>query len=331
MNLDKIKFMLDKFLTDLKTPKLRYPLAEDISSSKLGEYYFVFEEKRVSAGKDQKLISKFDENGIPINKTYIDVTDKDYVYFPISIGQMGLSVYHTWLKTVSEEDKQRFLKFADWFEQNAEISPELGARWLTDVKLPQYDNPGPWASAFSQSRAISILLRAYQITKKNKYAELAELALKPFSIDVEEGGITQFTKWGNWYEEYTADVPTMVLNGMIFALFGLQDFVRVFPENKQARRLLEDGINCVANTIHLFDLGFWSRYNYCRAKWHPEVDPATIQYQRLHISQLQVLHRLTSKKIFADYLQKFQKQDNLLNALRMYKLKFSSLKQIGRL
>ena len=55
----------------------------------LDYYYFVFNEDRVSKGKDQALIKKFDENGIPINKTYIDVTDKEYVYFPISIGQMG--------------------------------------------------------------------------------------------------------------------------------------------------------------------------------------------------------------------------------------------------
>ena len=67
-----------------------------------------------------------DENGIPINKTYIDVSEKDYVYFPISIGQLGLAIFHTYLKTKSTEDKNRFLKFVDWYYQHAEIDDELG-------------------------------------------------------------------------------------------------------------------------------------------------------------------------------------------------------------
>ena len=55
----------------------------------------------------------------------------------------------------------------DWFYQNAEISDDLGVRWLTDVPLPQYKNPGPWQSAFAQGRGISIVLRGFQLTDDN--------------------------------------------------------------------------------------------------------------------------------------------------------------------
>ena len=331
MKFKKKVFIFHKFITDLKTPTQRYPIAENLTYSQLGKYYFVFQEKRVSSGKDQKLISKFDENGIPINKTYIDVTDKDYVYFPISIGQMGLAVYHTWLQTGTQEDKQRFLKFVYWFEENAEITPELGVRWLTDVALPQYKNPGPWQSAFSQSRGISILLRGYQLTGNKKYAELAEKALIPFTKPVSQGGVTSFTKWGPFYEEYTAEIPTLVLNGMIFSLCGVHDFMRVFPENKLAEKIFSDGIQTLINILPEYNLGFWSKYNLCEADWYPKIDPATIQYQRLHISQLEVLYRITGQKIFKDYQEKFRKQDKFINILKMYKLKYTSLKKIGRL
>ena len=100
--------MLKKLGRDLLRKKDQYPICQDMHNPVLGYYYFVFEESRVSAGKDQALIKKFDANGIPINKTYIDVTDKDYVYFPISIGQMGLSIFHTYLRTKDENDKNRF-------------------------------------------------------------------------------------------------------------------------------------------------------------------------------------------------------------------------------
>lgn len=323
--------MLQKFIRDIRSDKEIYQLTKDLHSPRLGEYYFVFQEDRIAAGRDQALIARFDQNGIPINKTYIDVTDKEYVYFPISIGQMGLAVFHTYLQTQSERDKQRFLKFADWFCDNVETSAEFGARWLTDVALPQYKNPGPWASAFSQARAMNILLRAYQLTGKPEYAELAEKALVPFTKSAQAGGVTSFTEWGPFYEEYTAEVPTLVLNGNVFALLGLYDFVRVFPENTLARKLFNDGVNTLANILPEYDLGFWSRYNYYRADWHPEIDPATIGYQRLHQVQMKLMYRLTGKQIFHDYAVLFRKQDTVYNALRMYVLKYQSLKKIGRL
>jgi heparosan-N-sulfate-glucuronate 5-epimerase len=329
--LKKFFFMLNKMRVDLKTPRVRYSIADEIHKVKLDEYYFLFEEKRVAAGKDQALINKFDEKGIPINKTYIDVTDKDYVYFPISIGQMGLSIFHTYLKSKSDDDKARFMNFVDWFFENVELSDNLGARWMTDVSLPAYKNPGPWQSAFSQSRGISILLRGYQLTGDIKYAEMAEKALKPFTIDVKDGGVTQFTQWGPFYEEYTAVVPTLVLNGMIFSICGIYDFVRVFPDNVLARELYENGIQTIINILPDYDLGFWSRYNLCNADWYPKIDPATIGYQYLHITQLRMLYKLTQNNTFIEYANRFEKQTGLINILKMYKLKYKSLKQIGRL
>ncbi len=329
--LKKKLFMLDKFLTDLKSPKNRYPIAEDLHGSQLGYYYFVFDEKRIATGKDQKLISRFDENGIPLNKTYIDVSEKDYVYFPISIGQMGLAVYHTYLRTKSIEDQDRFLKFVEWFFQHATNNNELGARWLTEVPLPQYNNPGPWQSAFTQSRAISILLRGYQLTNDQKYCDMAEKALICFTKQVSQGGITSFTEYGPFYEEYTAEVQTLVLNGMIFSLFGIMDFTRLFPENKLARKIYDDGISTLTNILPEYDLGFWSRYNLCKAEWYPQIDPATVGYQRLHISQLEVMYHYSGNSTFWDYAETFRKQDNFSNALKMYKIKYKSLKQLNRL
>ncbi len=331
MTLNKKIFMLEKFISDLQSPKNRYPILKDLHSSQLGHYYFIFDEERVSTGKDQKLISQFDENGIPLNKTYIDVSENDYIYFPISIGQMGLAVYHTYLRTKSIEDQDRFLKFVEWFFHHATIDDELGARWLTEVSLPQYNNPGPWQSAFTQGRAISILLRGYQLTNDQKYNDMAEKALICFTKPVSQGGVTSYTEYGPFYEEYTAEVPTLVLNGMIFSLFGIMDFTRLFPENKLARKIYDDGISTLINILPEYDLGFWSRYNLCKAEWYPQIDPATVGYQRLHISQLEVMYHYSGNDTFWNYAETFRKQDNFSNALKMYKIKYKLLKQLNRL
>lgn len=333
MSLKKKIFMLNKLFVDLRSPKKHYDISDDLHSQELGYYYFVFREVLVASGKNQRLIKHFDKNGIPINKTYIDVANKDYVYFPISIGQMGLAIFHTYLDTQSEADKNRFLKFVDWFadSNNYDYSDSLGIRWLTDVPLPQYKNPGPWQSAFSQSRGISILLRGYQITGNKEYAEIAEQAIKSFEIPVVKGGVASFTEFGPFYEEYTASVPTLVLNGMIFALCGVYDFIRVFPENKKARKIFDDGIITLENILPQYDMQFWSKYNLCKVDWYPSVDPATIGYQRLHVNQLEMLYKLTGKNLFSKYVEIFSKQDTLFNALKMYRIKFKALKKIGRL
>lgn len=324
-------FMFNKLLSDLRRPKQVYQLAADLHSRQLGHYYFLFQEQRIAAGKDQALIQKFDRDGIPINRTYIDVTDKAYVYFPISIGQMGLAVFHTWLATKKAEDKNRFLKFADWYVKHVHLSGELGARWLTDVALPQYRNPGPWASAFAQSRAISILLRAWQLTGDKPYVDLAEKALIPFLKPVAEGGVTAFTEWGPFYEEYTAEVPTLVLNGKIFSLCGVYDLVRVFPQNEQARQIFDSGMETLKAILPEFNLGYWSRYNLCRVPWYPDVDPATVGYQRLHATQLEMLYQLSGEETFRQFAQTFRDQDRWVNILRMLGTKYRALKKISRL
>ncbi|MCH8011917.1 MAG: hypothetical protein IIA61_08235 [Candidatus Marinimicrobia bacterium] len=323
--------MLNKLIWDFKRGKIFYRIADVVSSQKLGEYYFVFDEERVRAGKDQALISSYDENGIPLNKTYIDVSKEKLVYFPITIGQMGLAVYQTYLKTQDQRDLDMFLKFAEWFLQNGMDDDKLGVRWLTDVPLPAYRNLGPWQSAFAQSRAISILLRAYQATEKQEYAKVAEKALVSFQYSVSEGGVVSYTEWGPFYEEYTASVPVLVLNGHIFSLFGLLDFHRVFPEQKTAKTLFEVGVETVLNCLPSFDLGYWSRYNYCQADFYPTIDPATLGYQRLHILLLKVMNKIRTSEILVKYINRWENQVHPLNYMKSSWHKYLALKSLNRI
>lgn len=327
---NKYLFFILRIIKDITRPNT-WGLSDDQKSKVLGEYYFLFDEDAMENQKGGQKSIFYDDQGIPVNPTYVDVKDKSYVYFPITIGQVGLARFHTYLKDKSELNKKRFFDIVDWFMDNYDESDDLGVRWLTDVSLPQYKNSGPWQSAFAQSRGISVLLRAYQLSNDDTYAKVAEKALIPFTKPVSEGGVTSFTQWGSYYEEYAAEVPTLVLNGKVFSMCGLYDFVRVFPDNALATKLVDDGIHTLVNSLPEYDMGYWSRYNLCEASWYPKVDPATITYQKLHIVQLKMLYMLTGEEVFDTYLKKFVKQDNLINALRMYVVKFRALKQLGRL
>ena len=332
MNIIKNKylFFLTRILKDMLKP-VQWEIAEDLKSQELGQYYFVFSERAMENQKGGQKSIIFDANGIPINPTYVDVKDKDYVYFPITIGQVGLAIFHTYLNTKNEDDKKRFLNIADWFVSNGSESNNLGIRWMTHVSLPQYKNPGPWQSAFSQSRGISVLLRAYQMTNNKDYADIAEKALIPFKHSSKSGGVTSFTEHGPFYEEYTAEVPTLVLNGMIYSLCGIADFQRVFPDNKLAKEIFDEGIKTLEKILPEFNMNYWSKYNLCQAEWYPQVDPATIAYQHMHVTQLNMLYHLTQIKTFKDYAVLFKQQINIINILRMYIAKYKALKVLGRI
>jgi heparosan-N-sulfate-glucuronate 5-epimerase len=327
--IQKTIFMLRKLYKDMIRDRQIYELSRDLHSTELSEYYFIMTEEQLLSGHSQQY--QFDGEGIPIIPAYIDVEEQKMVYYPISIGQYGLAIWHTYLRTKSVRDKSRFLKIAHWFEENRIEDRRLGVYWLTEVDKPAYGIFHPWKSAFSQARAINILLRAVKINNNFSYEEISEKALFPFLFPVSEGGVTSFTKYGPFYEEYPAEVDVLVLNGHIFALCGVYDFVRTHPQNSTARQVFEEGVTTLEKILPEYDLDFWSKYSLCQAKFHPEVDPATIGYHFLHIIQMELMFQLTGKDIFKKYSGKWKECVTKKNIYKMYKLKYQALKKMGRL
>jgi hypothetical protein len=338
MKLKKIFFMGKKFLTDIQQSRQIYSIYYDNQSNVLGYYYFLIDEEGMKSGRYQALIKAFDQDGIPLNAPYIDVEDKNLDYYPISIGQYGLSVFHTYLDTNSEQKKLQFLKIADWFYNNHIQDKRLGVFWETRIPKPEYKIFKPWKSAFTQSRALSVLLRAWQLTGQTKYLDLSKKALIPFMFDIRDDGVAAFRNEGHpFYEEYVATEPTMVLDGHIFSLLGLYDFVRAVPETldtdnyKLSHALFDEGIDSILYWFPKFDMGFWLKFNLCKMEHYPDIDPCTIGYLRLIRSQLQLLHEITSKDEFKLLQLKIQQYDHVGNILKMYPYKYKALKKLKRL
>ncbi len=327
--LEKTAFMLKKFYKDIRREKQIYEHSKDVHSAELGEYYFVMDEEKLRAGYSQNF--HFDEQGIPLIPTYIDWEERKLVYYPISIGQFGLAIFHTYLKTKSEQDRARFLQIADWFYDHRVSDERLGDYWPTDVPKPEYRLFDPWPSAFAQSRGISILLRGYQLSGEKKYFDVATNALKIFDVPAAEGGVTTFTEFGPMYEEYPAPFLTAVLDGSIFSLFGLFDYVRAVKKNETAKRLFDTGIEALRGALPKYDLGFWIKYNLCTEGFYPKTDPATIIYFRMINDQLRLLHRMSGEQFLLDWADKWQSYDRLSSIVRMYWLKYKALKKLNRL
>ena len=323
---------------DFKRPRNLYPIPENIKSQNLDYYYFKFSEKELLDGTHQALLKTFDENGIPLNTAYIDVEEPNLHYYPISIGQFGLAVFHSYLETKAKEKKLHFLRIADWFCDNVTMDEKLGAYWLTDVPKPEYKVEKAWKSAFSQSRALSILLRAWQTDENDKYLDLCKKALIPFTFDISDGGVSANLKNGfPFYEEYVASEPTMVFDGHIFSMFGLYDFIRAVPANidskshNMAKSLFEYGIKSLIHFFPEYDMGFWLRFNLCKMPHYPKIDPCTIGYIRLVNLQLKILYEISENESLLGFHNKITGYDNFINIIKMYFIKYKALKTLNRL
>ena len=195
----------------------------------------------------------------------------------------------------------------------------------------------PWKSAFSQSRGLSVLLRAWQITGDNAYLKICRKALLPFDMDTEEGGVRVDHNIGKtFYEEYVAAKPTRILDGHMFSLFGLFDFIRsqretIHESNDLARRLFKEGINGLVQWLPEYDMGFWVHYNKCDLPDYPQNDPCTLGYLRLVSCQLKILAALSNNVILEEYSHKFRSYLKPENILKSYQLKLKTLKTLNRL
>lgn len=335
MNFSKKLFMLKKLARDIFLNR-NISICDDNKSEKLGYYYIRFSSKRK---KLNRMISGFDDNGIPLNSSYIDVEERKEYYYPISIGQYGLAVFNDYITKKTKEDLDLFFRIADWFVSN--YSLENGdVFYLSDMPRAEYGLYRKWKSAFAQSRAISILLRAWQLSGDKKYLELATQALTPFAKDISEGGLSVDRAKGEgncFYEEYVADLPTRILDGHIFSMLGLYDYIRAvtledYKEHRLfAEKLFQDGYEGLLKILPEYDMGFWLYFGKCDIPNYPNYDPCTIGYMRLIKTQLTILYGINANKNLLKYIHKIKSYIKPWNFIRMLVYKYKALKHLNRL
>jgi heparosan-N-sulfate-glucuronate 5-epimerase len=309
--LRRLPFFVRKLLRDLTHP-LRYTSnTVEVHDARLGQYYFVFDEAELR----RSIQFHFDAEGVPAIPTYIDVEPPALHYYPITIGQYALAVFHTWLGSSGDDDLRRFLRLADWLVAH---QAENGC-WYAHTDVPAYRLRAPWPSAMGQGRALSVLTRAWQCTADAKYRESARRALAAFSVPIESGGITGTFDGRVTYEEYPAQPAPHVLNGMIFALFGLWDLARAHPDDGHAADIFERGAATVEALLPRYDTGWWSLYDLYHLESATPRNPCTAHYHDIHISQLRVMHAITGRDAFDALAHRWAAyQEGMTGRLRAY-------------
>jgi hypothetical protein len=286
------------------------------SPHRLGEYYQPFLQKADYAGH-------YDEQGIPL-LDYKGSLGRQYN--PIAIAQFGLGNFNLFCRTGEPERGQKFLAVADWLVANLETNGAGLRVWRHHFDW-EYRTTlrGPWQSALAQGQGISVLVRAYSETSNPIYMEAAANAFAALQKETGEGGMVHVDDRGDlWLEEYIVSPPTHILNGFIWAMWGVYDYW-LATDDEAARRLFAAAVGTLRRNVSRYDVGFWSLYELA-GTWLKML--ASPFYHRLHIAQLGVLHRLTGEDLFVQYAEKWSAyRRNFLkrNAALAYKSAFKLL------
>ena len=253
-----------------------------------------------------------DKNGIPIldYQGHIGLQ-----YNPIAIAQWGLGNYNLWCDTKDQLRYEKFIGCANWLVDSLEQNDQGLWVWNHHFDWEYRDTlKSPWYSALSQGQGISALVRAWDMSKDNKYLLAAQKALIPFYKSVTEGGVVFTDKNGNkWLEEAIVYPPTHILNGFLWASWGLYDYWLTTQEQKVIR-FFDDLVDTLLTNLSFFDCGYWSLYEQSGTKIKMLASPF---YHSLHVVQLQIMHRLTGHALFLEYADRWSKyQEVRLNKYR---------------
>ena len=258
------------------------------------EFYMRFAGKAAYKGP-------FDAAGIPLLDYQGDIGRQ---YNPIAIAQYGLARFNAWSRSGDAADRAAWVAVADWLSR--EMRPNTyGVRvWMHDFNWPYKQLlRAPWFSGLAQGNGLSMLVRAATAANDPRYADAAHLAFASLSLAVDRGGVLVTDDRDDlWIEEYLVDRPSHILNGFMWALWGVHDYAE-WSGSAGAARVRDRCVATLRTRLPEFDTGWWSLYE---VRDQDREMLASRYYHSLHITQLQVMHRLTGHAEFADFASRFQ-------------------------
>ena len=241
---------------------------------------------------------RFDSEGIPLYQ--------DKYYNLVQIAQYGLTEFGYYKNTGKKEHLENARKVCEWLLNNQE--PNTGY-WVYHFEFyhraTEYTLKD-WACAMGQGQAASFLTRMWRIDQDDRYLEAARNAFNMFDVPVADGGLLAEFHGYKMYEEYPTDPASFTLNGMIFATFGLYDYLQL-RKDEHVQLLFDEAIKSLEYMLPLYDDDLASNYDisHITARKIPKVKGD--KYHIIHINLLQNLESIAPHPTFEYYIRKWAK------------------------
>jgi len=193
---------------------------------------------------------------------------------PVTVCNTAFAFYNNYLETGEEINKHGFLNNVDWLldyhDEHYYLHYEFD--WF---HYPASHLNQEWISAMAQGEALAAVSMAYFLTREPKYLEAAKGFFKTLYSNTDSFwciGVDNEEYY--WLEEYPNNDFCHVLNGMLFALWGIWDYY-VISSDDFALTLFKAGIKTIAD-------------NY--PKWNVEGEDDS--YYCLHYNKYEKYHQV---------------------------------------
>ncbi len=257
-----------------------------------GAYPFEYFKDKTKAVISTKFTLKYQDHYHSL--AYLDYQKAEKLHFgERSITQdliVGL-VYYNELIEYQKLDIKYLVDLALKLKEKAEFSENGMIFWFNEP-YARFDLKGQYYSGIVQGKAASFFLRCHLLTKEERFKKWAKNCLISGWKSTDQGGILR--KLPNdhlWVEEYPSPKSSMVLNGHLFYIIGLAEYLSLEEDE-----ILESQFKACLNSVMAWIPNYRQKNGllYSMYRWNL----CNIHYTGIMKYQFAHLYELTGISIF---------------------------------
>ncbi|KYK27038.1 MAG: hypothetical protein AYK23_00335 [Candidatus Proteinoplasmatales archaeon SG8-5] len=237
-----------------------------------------------------------DSDGVPKN-----LFNGELHYHPVAIAQYALRMLDSYILSGNESYYNISVSCLHrLINESHSIDGALYVPYTFDFALHGHADQmmiAPWYSGMAQGQFLSLLSRIIDITGDEYYLDVAEKVFRSFyNLEAHH---TTWTVYSNshdyyWISEYPMIDKTQVLNGFVWATYGLLDYYFLVNSSLFVNQLLRAALTSIQDHVLLYRrVGNLSIY--CLK--HQVV---SVTYHMIHIEQQETLFHYTNEAYFHD-------------------------------
>lgn len=242
---------------------------------------------------------RFDDSVI-----YVNYPDHGWMANPVTSAQYALASYNYFLSKGDPKYHEAFLQQAEYLISSAQIVGNA-AVWPYDFGYAPYQLDAGWWSGLAQGQVLSVLVRRYVESPSPKLKELMRQAIEPMMLDRKDGGLLARTPEGGvWIEEYPSKEPSLVLNGFVFAIIGLADYLRAVPDDVEVSNFNSQLLSSLKLSLDKYEFDDWLAYD------RVSFAPVNQRYVYIQVRQMSQLYRFTEDDFFSRRCSKWTRYEH---------------------
>jgi D-glucuronyl C5-epimerase C-terminus len=232
-------------------------------------------------------------------------SDTKLHYNPLMSAHYALVCYNDYLKSQNPQAIKAF-----WTQTN-----NLEKEFLATDYKHYYEWGGQvFYSGIAQSILASLFMRAYTLTKEQKWADIAYNTLKQIFVPTEKGGNLIYDTEGYvWIEEYPRlGKLSMVINGYLYALIAVYEYLILCKNDPELSTYCAQMTEALFKNLHHYKFGKYTRYSRFEKAFE------NIDYEGRNYFLFKHLFELTQNKAFEILMRDSYQQTDWNSFYRFY-------------